>query len=500
MSEFNKKKLMLLGLRGEKGEKGEKGDPGEKGEKGDPFNFEDLTDEQQAELSAGMSEECVRIKKGTKTPVAVGQTVKQFSVIFTSKEPGVTDYIGDIFGVRAEITEDGQFLYGAYMSGTGDDYVTGSVDDLVLGQPYKCTSSWGDLAAIDTVRSEASNILIYNDELETTDAAVYSEDGKETPVTADMVGATTADYVDKKAAALAEEVKTVESIAKGAQQALSFGDYYSAVQTVGAVGADVYNVGQSLLIVTLEVPDLWVSGVSDTSVAYEYTTDDAFVEKLKETGSVQVGHYILSALETQKVNLQNYVEKYTGTPAQSTAVCYVVDNVDGERVDDTFPVSINAEGWTIARRRDGGRLATGTPTASTDATPKSYVDTKFATVTLPKLPAGADATTYVTTLTLKMNGHAKYRFLPFNIDGTVDGVRYPLVNQRVFVSKTQTDNIHFVRERNVVENGVIKHQYVNAITGAYDSATDTVTLTLPAGEVWNVSPEWDAQALVLLTD
>ena len=61
------------------------------------------------------------------------------------------------------------------------------------------------------------------------------------------------------------------------------------------------------MIVTLEVPDLWISGIESTSSTYTYTTDSAFTTALSTNGYVQVGYYKLSALETQKVDLTNYV-------------------------------------------------------------------------------------------------------------------------------------------------------------------------------------------------
>jgi len=63
------------------------------------------------------------------------------------------------------------------------------------------------------------------------------------------------------------------------------------------------------MIVTLEVPDLWISGIESTSSIYTYVDDETFVNLLATDGYVQVGYYKLSALETQKVNLDDYVTK-----------------------------------------------------------------------------------------------------------------------------------------------------------------------------------------------
>ena len=62
------------------------------------------------------------------------------------------------------------------------------------------------------------------------------------------------------------------------------------------------------MIITLQVPDLWISGIESTSQTYTYTTDEAFTTELNTNGYVQVGYYKLSALETQKVDLTDYVK------------------------------------------------------------------------------------------------------------------------------------------------------------------------------------------------
>lgn len=102
-------------------------------------------------------------------------------------------------------------------------------------------------------------------------------------------------------------INEVDSIAKGANQALSYGNYSTMVTAFNSLDDDVYKVGQNIYIVTTEVPDLWISGIESASQTYTYTTDEAFTTELNTNGYVQVGYYKLSALETQKVDLTNYV-------------------------------------------------------------------------------------------------------------------------------------------------------------------------------------------------
>lgn len=102
-------------------------------------------------------------------------------------------------------------------------------------------------------------------------------------------------------------INEVNSIAKGANQALSFANYSAMITEFNSLTGDEYSVGQNIMVVTLEVPDLWISSIESTSSTYTYTTDEAFTTALATNGYVQVGYYKLSALETQKVDLTNYV-------------------------------------------------------------------------------------------------------------------------------------------------------------------------------------------------
>lgn len=101
----------------------------------------------------------------------------------------------------------------------------------------------------------------------------------------------------------------VDKTFNGANKAVSYGNYSTMITALNSLSRDVYNIGQNIMIVTLDVPDLWVSAVSSNKNTYTYTSDDAFVSALKANGSVQVGYYKLSMLETQKVDLTDYAKK-----------------------------------------------------------------------------------------------------------------------------------------------------------------------------------------------
>ena len=101
--------------------------------------------------------------------------------------------------------------------------------------------------------------------------------------------------------------KYVDDRFNGASKTVAYADYSVLVEAVKLLGEEAYNIGQNIYVVTTGVPDLWVSAISSEFEDYTYTTDEALVEQLKEDGYVQVGYYKLSALETQKVDLTNYV-------------------------------------------------------------------------------------------------------------------------------------------------------------------------------------------------
>ena len=75
------------------------------------------------------------------------------------------------------------------------------------------------------------------------------------------------------------------------------------ITAFNSLANNAYNVGQNIMIITLNVPDLWISSIESTSQTYTYTTDEAFTTALATNGYAQVGYYRLSALETQKVDL-----------------------------------------------------------------------------------------------------------------------------------------------------------------------------------------------------
>jgi hypothetical protein len=101
----------------------------------------------------------------------------------------------------------------------------------------------------------------------------------------------------------------VESIALGAEKAISYHDYHEMVNTLKTLPKDYFKAGQGINIIQMHVPDLWISYVNDNYTDYFYSYDEPFLEDLRRYGYIQVGYFSLSERETQKVDLIDYAKK-----------------------------------------------------------------------------------------------------------------------------------------------------------------------------------------------
>ena len=149
------------------------------------------------------------------------------------------------------------------------------------------------------------------------------------------------EYIENVESELKNNINTVESIAKGANQAVSYGNYSTMITAFNSLAKDVYNVGQNIMIVSLDVPDLWVAYVEDSNISYTYTNDETFVNELNTNGFVQVGYYKLGALETQKVDLANYI-KNTDYATRDTAGVVKVAIGTGIFLDENKRLAIDS--------------------------------------------------------------------------------------------------------------------------------------------------------------
>lgn len=121
----------------------------------------------------------------------------------------------------------------------------------------------------------------------------------------------------------------------------------AAVTAINAWAADHRGVGDNVYIVITDVPDLWISGIEETSVPYVYTTDEAIINALKTDGYVQFGYYKLSALETQKAEVPDIQIDGTSIIASGVAnIPKASDSVLGvvRTNSSTYGIAVNADG------------------------------------------------------------------------------------------------------------------------------------------------------------
>lgn len=194
----------------------------------------------------------------------------------TGNLPTDTEYF-DILAEKGADGEDGQ--QGAPATINGVNALTINANNGISLSQVGSTATISGSSLEDSISSVNSNIGVLSN-LTTTEKS-------------NLVGA----------------INEVDSIALGANQAVSYASISTMVTAFNALDDDVYRVGQNIYIVTTDVPDLWVSSIESTSSTYTYTTDSAFTSALATNGYVQVGYYKLSALETQKVDLTNYYNK-----------------------------------------------------------------------------------------------------------------------------------------------------------------------------------------------
>ena len=116
------------------------------------------------------------------------------------------------------------------------------------------------------------------------------------------------DYVVKTSEEANEKSDTAISIAKGANQALDYLDYANMIVNFNAFEKEKFKTGQQIMIKKLNVPDVWIYQLTEEYNEYTYTTDEEVINSLLSDTGLHVGYYVLSALETQKVDLTNYVK------------------------------------------------------------------------------------------------------------------------------------------------------------------------------------------------
>ena len=104
----------------------------------------------------------------------------------------------------------------------------------------------------------------------------------------------------------AKQGNELKKLVQAIPQATSYASVSNMITALNNATNKAYNVGHNLYIIATAVPDFWISSIEATSVTYAGTTAD-LINAVRTNGSVQVGYYKIAMLETEKVDLTNYV-------------------------------------------------------------------------------------------------------------------------------------------------------------------------------------------------
>lgn len=159
----------------------------------------------------------------------------------------------------------------------------------------------------------------------------------------------------------------------------TYENYQAFVTAMGLLPKSELKVGDNIYIKTLDVPDMWVTAVNETSTAYTYTNDQAIINALDTTSGLTVGYFSFSKLETEKVNLSAYQTKTDNTlETTSKTVVGAINEVKGTADGASSKASANAT--EISNIKDG--------------------------TTVVKEASHANAADNATNVTTNINGHA----------------------------------------------------------------------------------------------
>ena len=167
-----------------------------------------------------------------------------------------------------------------------------------LGGLVKTAQSSADTAqqTAETAQTTADNATtLANNAVATANNAVATANEAKTTAQTAETNANSALDTANAANATADEAK---AIAQGSQRAIGFATLQAAITALNGYSNTQLKVGDNVYIVETGVPDLWVAAVEQNSVAYNYTTNDAFNDDLVENTLVQVGYYKFAYLES----------------------------------------------------------------------------------------------------------------------------------------------------------------------------------------------------------
>ena len=135
------------------------------------------------------------------------------------------------------------------------------------------------------------------------------------------------DYaLNSRVSELKAQIDEIASIQKQAVQAIGYDDYQKMITAINELEENKLLVGQTIYIKTKDVPDVWVFARGTQFKTYRYTTDEDVIEKLLSDTGLEIGYYTLSPLETEKINLTNYVQFTDISNSETPGVIKINEN------------------------------------------------------------------------------------------------------------------------------------------------------------------------------
>lgn len=141
-------------------------------------------------------------------------------------------------------------------------------------------------------------------------------------------------------------IERIEEVLEGKEQSVAFNNYQTVVNTFNMAATNKYNVGQSIYVQSVNVPDLWVYSIENTHIDFAYIGDEDIIETLEINGTVQFGYYKLAMMETKTTSVANAVTLDTNQ---------TIIGVKTYDIDDSF-AKFDAEYVTL-QHKNGSRLS-----------------------------------------------------------------------------------------------------------------------------------------------
>ena len=188
---------------------------------------------------------------------------------------------------------------------------------------------------------------------------------------------------------LEDKIDDIDAIQKQASLAVSYRSYEEMIQALNAADFNLYVVGQSIYIKTDDVIDVWVMEKMTEAKSYTYTSDAKVQQDLTSISGLEVGHYVLAPLETERVDLTNYVE-FTDIPTLTKGGVIKIAEDSGVHTEEGIIYTTPATEAQIVAKEDEHVVITPTNLETavksvisktsdlindSDFTSKDYVDT-----------------------------------------------------------------------------------------------------------------------------